>query len=237
MVLVTALVASAGGEVLAEPEAGRDARPALDSPAGREAARVLARLARSPAADPGLSTADEEATRSAFMSGRGAFMVNWPYVWRAGEAAVAAGTSARAVLDDVGWARWPRVRPDRPSRPPLGGISLAVGAFSRRPDLAVEAIRCLTSAERQARYLLDTGNPAARAAVYDVPEVRRAFPMADLVRESIREAAPRPASPYYPDVSAAVVRAFHPPSEVDPAETPAAADRLVEGVLHDRVLL
>jgi multiple sugar transport system substrate-binding protein len=73
--------------------------------------------------------------------------------------------------------------------------------------------------------------------VYDDPEVRRAFPMADLVRESIRDAAPRPRTPYYSDVAAAVLREFHPPAAVDPERTPAAAARLVVEVLHDRVLL
>ena len=61
--------------------------------------------------------------------------------------------------------------------------------------------------------------------------------MADLIRESIADAAPRPKTPYYTDVSTAVVRTFHPPSAVNPRHTPAAADRLVVGVLHDRVLL
>jgi multiple sugar transport system substrate-binding protein len=171
------------------------------------------------------------------MGARGGFMVNWPYVWRAAVAGVATGTVDRAKLADIGWARYPRARADRPSRPPLGGIALAVGAFGRHPDLAVEAIRCLTTAESQAAYLLDSGNPAARGAVYDDPAVRRALPMADAVRESIRDAAPRPLTPYYPDVSAAVVRAFHPPADVEPEETPSAADRLVTDVLHDRVLL
>jgi multiple sugar transport system substrate-binding protein len=85
--------------------------------------------------------------------------------------------------------------------------------------------------------MVETRNPAARASVYDDPAVRLAFPMADLVRESIGEAAPRPRSPYYSDVSAAVVREFHPPREVRPEATPAAAARLVSDVLHDRVLL
>jgi multiple sugar transport system substrate-binding protein len=61
--------------------------------------------------------------------------------------------------------------------------------------------------------------------------------MADLIRESISDAAPRPKTPYYTDVSTAVVRTFHPPAAVRPQRTPAAADRLVTGVLHDRVLL
>ncbi len=164
-------------------------------------------------------------------------MVNWSYVHRAATDAVAAGALDRAVLDDVAWARYPRVDRARPSRPPLGGIDLAVGAFGRHPELAVEAVRCLASLRRQAEYMAETRNPAARAAAYDDPAVRRVFPMADLVRESIAEAAPRPLTPFYADVSAAVVREFHPPEAVRPDETPAAAARLVEDVLHDRVLL
>ena len=85
--------------------------------------------------------------------------------------------------------------------------------------------------------MLKSKNPAARAAVYDDAEVRWVFPMADLIRESIADAAPRPKTPYYTDVSAAVARTFHPPAAVRPTRTPAAADRLVVGVLHDRVLL
>ena len=106
-----------------------------------------------------------------------------------------------------------------------------------RADRAVEAARCLTSADSQRRYMLKSKNPAARAAVYDDAEVRKAFPMADLIRESIADAAPRPKTPYYTDVSTAVARTFHPPAAVNPRRTPAAADRLVTGVLHDRVLL
>ncbi|MFO0585778.1 MAG: extracellular solute-binding protein [Anaeromyxobacter sp.] len=236
-VWLSALVASGGGAVLEHPEAGREARPRFDSSPGREAARIVSRVARSPAAMPGLSTADEEATRAAFLGPRGGFMVNWPYVWRAASEAVRAGALDPAVLADVGWARWPRVRADLPSRPPLGGIHLAVGAFSRHPAEAVEAVRCLTSAASQVAYMLDAGNPAARGAAYDDPAVRAAYPMAELLRESVREAAPRPQTPFYPDVSAAAARAFHPPGKVTPEETPAAADRLIDDVLHDRVLL
>jgi multiple sugar transport system substrate-binding protein len=237
LVWIHALVASAGGALIEDPEAGRDARPGIGSPAGERAAEVIRRLASSPAANPSLSTADEEATRAAFQGERGGFMVNWSYVYGAARDAVAAGALDRAVLADVGWARYPRVDAESRSRPPLGGIDLAVGAFGRHPDLAVEAIRCLTSARRQAEYMVDSKNPASRAAVYDEPEVRAVFPMADLVRDSIREAAPRPRTPYYSDVAAAVVREFHPPSRVRPGRTPAAAARLVVDVLHDRVLL
>ena len=236
-VFISALVASAGGQVLERPEAGRDARPALDTPAGHRAAEVISRLAHSKAADPGLATAEEETARAAFQGPRGGFMVNWAYVYGAASEAVASGALDRGVLSDIGWARWPRVNPDQPSRPPLGGIDLGVSAFTPHPDLAADAVGCLTAADSQRRYMLKSKNPAARGVVYDDPEVRRVFPMADLIREAIGDAAPRSKTPYYTDVSAAVARTFHPPASVDPARTPAAANRLVVGVLHDRVLL
>ena len=64
--------------------------------------------------------------------------------------------------------------------------------------------------------MLSEGNPASRSAVFDDPEVIEKFPMADLIRDSIDEAVPRPQSPYYTDISAATVREFHPPASVEP---------------------
>ena len=40
--------------------------------------------------------------------------------------------------------------------------------------------------------MIAAGNPAARAAAYDDPGVREAYPMADLIRDSIDSACPRP---------------------------------------------
>ncbi len=237
MVWIAALVASAGGEVLHDSAAGEQARPGLDSPAGRAAAEIIRRLARSSAANPALATADEEIGRAAFQGPRGGFMVNWPYVYGAAQEAVATGALAPAVLEDIGWTRYPRVRAELPSRPPLGGIGLAVSAYSRRTALAVEAARCLSSAESQTAYMLDAKIPVARGAVYDDRRIRDRYPMADLLRSSIDEAEPRPRTPYYVDVSAATVRVFHPPAAVEPDRTPAEAAELVVAVLHDRVLL
>jgi multiple sugar transport system substrate-binding protein len=235
MVWISSLVASAGGEVLEDPDAGRDATPALDSEAGREAARIIDRLA-SEVANPQLSTATEETARSGFQSDRGGFMVNWIYVYSAALTAVEDGSLDQETFDDIAWARVPQVG-DAESAPPLGGIDLAVGNFTDHPELAVDAVDCITSVESQTEYMLAEGNSGARAAVYDDPEVREEFPMADLIRESIDEATPRPRSSYYPDVSAATVREFHPPAGVDPDRTPASADDLIVNVLQDKQLL
>ena len=103
---------------------------------------------------------------------------------------------------------------DKPSAPPLGGINLAIGNFTKHPEEALAAAKCITSPESNAQYMVESGNPAARAAAFDDPEVRKAFPMADLIRDSINDAGPRPITPYYGDVSTSVQRTWHPPASV-----------------------
>jgi hypothetical protein len=61
--------------------------------------------------------------------------------------------------------------------------------------------------------------------------------MADVMRDSINAAGPRPRSPYYSDVSAATVKEVHPPSAVDRDSTPGNADDVIHNVLQDRQLL
>jgi multiple sugar transport system substrate-binding protein len=236
MVLINALVMSAGGEVLKDPAAGKDAQPDLDTDAGRKAAEIIHTLATK-VADPSLSTAIEENARSAFQADNGGFMINWPYVYGAAKTAVEDGSFDQKAFDDIGWARFPRVDADRESAPALGGIDLGIGAFGKHQDEAVDAARCITSVESQTEYMLAEGNSGARAAVYDDAEVRKAFPMADLIRDSIDSAGPRPRSAYYTDVSAATVREFHPPAGVDPDSTPGKADHLIVNVLQDKQLL
>ena len=66
----------------------------------------------------------------------------------------------------------------KPSQPPFGGIKLGVGAFSKHPDLAYDAAKCITSPEHQKLYMLGTGNPAANKTVYDDPAIKKQLPMA-----------------------------------------------------------
>lgn len=236
-VWVNALVESAGGQVMTDTEALRNADVTIDSPAGQRAAEVIRTLATSPAADPAIATAKEEQARAGFQKDTGAFMVNWPYVWAAFDTALKAGAVTADFKNDVGWARYPRVSANEPSKPPLGGINLAISRFSRHPDLAVAATRCLTTPESMKQNMLISGNPVARAAVYDDPQIIAKFPMAQLIKESIAAAAPRAVTPYYTDVSGVIQRTWHPPVAVAPQTTPERSAQLMADVLQNRRLL
>jgi ABC-type glycerol-3-phosphate transport system substrate-binding protein len=237
MVWINALVVSGGGEVLKDPGAGRAAQPELASAAGRDAARIIHKVATSGVADPQINTSIEETARAGFQANNGGFMVNWPYIYAAAKTAVQQGSLDQSVVDDIGWARYPQTDAATQSAPPLGGIDLGIGAFSKHKDLAVDAVQCITTVENQTAYMLAEGNPGARGAVFDDPAIRKAFPMADLIRDSIDTAGPRPQSAYYTDVSAATVRDFHPPSSVKPDSTPRKADDLIRKVLEDKALV
>jgi len=232
MVWINALVVSAGGEIIGNVEAGKDATPEINSPAGDAAAEIVGGLARSPAAPPAMSTAGEEEARSVFQGDSGMFMVNWPYVY-----AAAQGDAEQSVVDDIGWARYPGVKAGEASRPPLGGINLAIGAFTKYPEQALDLVKCATSLQSNIEYMVDSGNPAAKRAAYDDPKVRKAFPMASLIRDSIDEAGPRPVTPYYNDVSTSVQRVWHPATEVRAPQTPEETATFMTDVLQGKRLL
>ncbi|TYK50913.1 extracellular solute-binding protein [Actinomadura decatromicini] len=238
MVWINALVESAGGQIIGAAQKGDDAAIEIGSPAGKQAATIVSKLARSKAASPSLSTDDEERVRFLLNGSRGGFMVNWGYVWRAEKGDAESGVIPKTIPSDLGWARYPRVSAGQPSKPPFGGIELGIGAYGKHKDtLAVDAVKCLTSTPNMKRYMIDSGNPAARAVVYDDPEIKKEFPMAGLIRDSVNAAAPRPITPYYGDVSGAVQSRWHPPASVNPATTPGRSATFIRQVLHDQALL
>lgn len=235
-VWVNALVMSAGGELLKNPEDGRHAKPAIDSSAGRAAAKIIGDLARSSAAPADLSTAQEEQARATFQSDKGMFMLNWPYVLAAARSAVESGSLDQSVVDDIGWARFPKVSADRDSAPPLGGQSVAIGAYSEHPDLALALVNCMSTPAHATKYMLDEGNPSPFAASYDDPEIREAYPNADLIRDSIATAGPRPITPFYVEVTGSIIATWHPPNDVNQS-TPAESASFMADVLAGRRLL
>lgn len=232
MVWINALVEGAGGQVIENPGAdGDQLKFGLDTDAGRAAAKVINEVSTTGVGGPALGQTNETTALDLFQTEQAGFMINWPYVY--------AALSAAKVdwLNDLAWARYPATTEGQESKPPLGGIEMAVNSASENQDLAWEAVRCLTSKESQKAYMLGTGNPAANKSVYDDEEVRKVFPMADLIRESLDAGAPRPLTQYYGDVSSAIQREYSPPGSVDPAATPQRTTTLLKDVLKGDALL
>lgn len=232
-VWINALIAGAGGEILVNPgPALEDIELGLDSDAGREAAAIVRSVADARVGGPSMSTSDETVALNLFQDpDTSGFLVNWPYVWAAFPA------NGVEFIDDIGWAMYPATNDEGDPAPPYGGISIGVGAFSEHPDLAYEAAECITSHEHQLLYMVGTGNPASRASVFDEAEVVEQFPMADVIRDSLEVAVPRPQTQYYGDLSTAIQRVWSPPNGVDPDATPARSAELIMDVLRGEALL
>ena len=226
-VLFVSLLASAGGSVLSED--GRS--PALPEAPTRRTLEVMQRLAGSPATGPALATEREDQARLAFEAGGAAFMVNYTYVWPSAKA------NAPEVARHMSWARWPGVAPDRPSRVTIGGINLGIGAFSRYPELALDAAACIAGTDNQRIAAERGGLPPTMAALYDDPAVRNTFPFADLLRATLRDAVQRPQTPLYSDVSLAISHTLHPMSRIDPDRDLGRLREAIDRALHSQGLL
>ena len=214
-VWINALIMSAGGNIATDLTKGDDATIDVDSTAGREAAAVIQKLAHSSAAAPDLSIAQEGQSESTFASAAGSFLVNWTYIYSA---------HSKTMGADLGYARYPETVAGTPSRPPYGGIGIGVSKYSQHIDLDMAAVKCLTSPTSQGKYAVAEGNMPASAAGYAYPALQKAYP-ADLLKlfqESVDAAGPRPATPYWSDISGALLSTWHPPVAVNQS-TPASS--------------
>ena len=225
-VFFVSLLASVGGSVLSPDGLG----VSLAQQPTREVLALLKRIAASPAADPGLTGSREDQGRLAFETGTPVFMINYSYVWPS------ARLNAPDVAAQMAWARWPAVSKNRPSRVTIGGINLAVGAYSRHPELAFEAITCLTSSDNQILAAQLGGLPPTRQALYHNPAVRKRFPMADTLLETLQNAVQRPQTPVYNDISLAISHTLHPLAEIDPETDTLRLRKAVERALHSEGL-
>jgi len=203
-VFFNSLLASAGSTIFKGEQVD------LDPAATRQALGVMHRLATSPAAPVSLATNKEDECRLAFEAGDSSFMVNYTYVW----------PSARQNVPDlakhIGWVRWPAVVDNHPSRVTIGGINLGIGSYTEYPDLAFDAASCLVSENNQRLAARKGGLPPTITALYKDDEVRKTFPFADILLETLEDGVQRPQTPLYSDISLVISHVLHPMRSIDP---------------------
>ena len=219
------LVQSAGGQILR----GAD-QVALGPPAVR-AAEVISKLANSKAADPSLSTQKEDQNRIAFESGDAAFQVNYPFIYPS------AKDGNPELFKQIAWAPYPQVDADKPAKAPIGGFNWGVGGYTKHPEEAFAAAACLRDEQSQRLYATLGGLPPTLEAVYDDPKFTETYPFADPIRKQLDDAAVRPKSPAYADVSLGVYTALWPPASINPKTSVAKLRETIEQALDSRALL
>ena len=207
VVWANAMIESAGTQVLTGPEELK-----LDEAPTKKALETMAKIAGGQFAPANIDTSDEDTGRLGFEAGDSTFMINYPFVFPS------AKENAPKVFEQMAAAKYPGIEAGQESKPPLGGINIGVSAFSKHKDLAFEAIECMIKPENQIEIAKTGGLPPVREDLYEEAVLKdEIYPgFADVIRESIRDAAPRPSeSPAYQDLSLAMQDALHPAGELD----------------------
>ncbi|OLT48268.1 ABC transporter substrate-binding protein [Saccharomonospora sp. CUA-673] len=227
VVVFNSIVESAGGRILSD-----DGQRVVVDEGAVEALRILKEVSSTGLTDPSLTNQQEDEVRLTMQQGRGAFQLNWPFVY----ASYAAEQPEE--LEHFQWAPYPGVVEGEPGRSTIGGYDLAVSSASQQKPEAFEAALCLRSAEHQKFSALRDGVPPTISSVYDDtepldpsrpadpednPSMATEYPMREDIREALETAAVRPLTPAYQNLSTVMAKVLSPPSEIDPERT---AERL-----------
>ncbi|MFI5484228.1 ABC transporter substrate-binding protein [Micromonospora echinaurantiaca] len=216
VVLYNTLAESAGGNILSD-----DGKRAAMDEGTVKALEQLQRFATAGVTSPSFSNATEDPVRLEFQSGNGAFQVNWPFVYPAMQEA------NPELAKQVAWARVPGIDENTPSKVTIGGVNMAVSAYSEHPAESFEAAKCIRNAENQKFSAVNDGVPPTIERVYDDPEMAEAYPMKETILEELKEPATRPLTPAYQSISTVMSAILSPPSAIDPQRT---ADELRDAI-------
>jgi len=226
VVLFNNLVASAGGHVVSE-----DGKTAVMDAGTVKALQIMQRFATAGVTSPSFTNQIEDDVRLAFQNGDGAFQLNWPYVYSALQ------SDAPQLAPNVTWARYPAIDANTPSRVTIGGSNLAVSRYSKHPELSFEAVKCLRNAANQKYLAINAGQPPSIESVYADPEMTKAYPMKDTILEELKDAAPRPLTPAYQNLSTVVAAQLSPPASIDPERTAADLKKSIQDAIDSKGVL
>jgi multiple sugar transport system substrate-binding protein len=217
------IVSSAGGHILSD-----DGKSVVMDAGAVRGLEILKKVASSGLTNPSLTNSQEQEVQQAFenKASKAAFELNWPYVY----SAIQKANPERAK--NLRWIRYPGV--EGPSRVTVGGYDLAVSAYSRHKPEAFEAALCLRSAESQKFSAINDGVPPTIESIYTDevpldpnkaedasanPSMRTAYPMKEAILEALQDAAVRPLTPVYQNLSTITSKVLSPPADIDPQGT------------------
>ncbi len=215
----------------------------LEEEPTRRTLEVMREYSRSAFAPSALATAQEDQGRQGWETGEAAFMVNYGFVWPS------ANMLAPDVARNMSWAPYPGIDPDEPSKVAIGGFNIGIGAYGDHPDLAFDAATCLSGDANQIRNATDAGLLPVTEALYEDPELTDAtqegeggeeiltFPYAAAGKEALSTAVVRPQTPFYNDVSLAIVSILHPTADIDPDADVERLRTAIEAALNGEGLL
>ncbi|HTT53163.1 MAG TPA: ABC transporter substrate-binding protein [Streptosporangiaceae bacterium] len=220
------MVASAGGSIL-NPAA---TKVTLGAPAIK-ALTIMHELATGPGADPSLGVQMENDNRLAMEGGTAAFQLNYPFVYPAMKA------DNPKLFKTFKWALYPEVIPGQPAKVTIGGIDLAVSAFSQHKALAFQAALCLRDKQNQIIGANVGGVPPTLTALYSDPALFKNYPFHADILNALEHASVRPKTPVYQVVSIDISHLVSPPGGISPTGTEATMRSQLNDALQSKGLV
>jgi multiple sugar transport system substrate-binding protein len=210
------LLYSGGGAVLSED--GSEVE--VNSPEGQAALEFMAQGVQNGDAPKAVTTYMEEESRRAFEAGNATFMRNWPYAYALGKES--------KIADNFDVGTFPGFEGGEPAGV-LGGINLAISAYSKNPEGAAAFISFATGPEVQKANFLESAAPPATAAAYDDPEVQKEYAFASDLKAAVEQGQARPVSPVYAQISEAIYNNVHDALQGN-AEPQAALEKMTSDI-------
>jgi multiple sugar transport system substrate-binding protein len=225
-VWLNTMIASAGGSILNASATG----PSLGAPAIK-ALSIMKELADSPAADPSMSVQMENQNRLAMEAGTAAFELNYPFVYPGMK------SDNPALFKNFKWAPYPEVTAGVPAKVTIGGIDLAVGAYSQHKDLAFQAALCLRDSQNQLIGATVGGVPPTIASLYNNPKLFPDYPFHADILSALQNASVRPQTPVYQVVSIDLSHEISPAKSINPAATVQTMTSQINNALQSKGLV
>jgi multiple sugar transport system substrate-binding protein len=220
------MVSSAGGTVL-NPDA---TKVTLGQPAVK-ALSIMKQLATSSAADPSLDVQMENENRLAMEAGTAAFQLNYPFVYPAMKA------DNPKLFKSFKWALYPEVVPGQPAKVTIGGVDLAVSAYSKHQALAFQAALCLRDKQNQIIGANVGGVPPTITSLYNDPALFKNYPFHADILQALEHASVRPKSPVYQVVSIDISHLISPQSGINPTGSKTAMVSQLTSALQSKGLV
>jgi multiple sugar transport system substrate-binding protein len=191
-----------GGDVL---DPSDPSKVVVDSPEAAEGLSTEAGMISNGVTPQAVSTYTETETDPAFLNGEAVFARNWPYMY------ALAGTEdyPKVKPEQIGIAPLPLAEGQSQLASALGGWNMLISATSDKQEEAWEFVKFMTSEESQTARTLQATLLPTRTSLYSDAEIKEKVPVVAQGEEALKNARPRPVSPYYSDMSLEMQEQFN----------------------------
>jgi multiple sugar transport system substrate-binding protein len=191
-----------GGNVL---DPNDPSKVIIDSPEAAEGLATEHSMVTSGVTTKAVANYTETETDPAFLGGDAVFARNWPYMY------ALAGTEdyPDVTPEQIGIAPLPLAEGQDQIASALGGWNMLISATSDKQEEAWEFVKFMTSEESQKIRTLQATLLPTRTSLYSDSEIKEKVPVVALGEEALKNARPRPVSPYYSDMSLEMQEQFN----------------------------